>query len=233
MNYQIIKDIKLLKEFIAWLPELTEQEKYYCCLFARSKYLKDENGVNRLPHIKTDKAQLKRFVSDKERLFGKIKQLEIEVGWYHQKEHIIPQEALALYITVNPRDMYKASINTLVKLATSVRDQNVLMNPHQEALSEIQRTKSRTVYIDFDIDAEPETLEVDIEEMRGYINFDAVTFLKTRGGVHALVDPNKVEQKYKNSFYKNMSRFVDQAGDIMIPVPGCVQGGFVPHFINY
>lgn len=234
MNYQIIKDIGALQRFIKWLPDLTETEKFYCCLFARSKYLKDENGVNRLPHIKTDKAQLKRFVSDKERLFQKIKQLEIEKGWYFQKQHVIPQEALALYITVNPRDMYKASINTLVKLATSVRDQNVLMNPHQEALSEIQRTKSRTVYIDFDIDEDREEhLKVHIEEMRGYINFDAVTFLKTRGGIHALVDPLKVAQEYKSSFYKNMSRFVDQAGDIMIPVPGCVQGDFVPHFVNY
>src|SRR6187549_3403171 len=191
MNYHIIKDIKLLKEFIAWLPELTSTEKFYCCLFARSKYLKDENGVNKLPHIKTDKAQLKRFVSDKERLFQKIKQLEIEKGWYFQKEHVIPQECLALYITVNPRDMYKASINTLVKLAQCVRDDNVLLNPHQEALSEIQKTKSRTVYVDFDIDSEGEAFKVDVAEAKTYINPEACTWLKTRGGVHLLVDTSK------------------------------------------
>lgn len=240
MNYEIIKDIPKLKEFIAWLPELTEREKFYCCLFARSKYLKDENGVNRLPHIKTDKAQLKRFVSDKERLFAKIKQLEIEVGWYHQKEHIIPQEALALYITVNPRDMYKASINTLVKLAQSVRDDNVLMNPHQEALSEIQRTKSRTVYVDFDIDSKGENPEVYINTLKSIIGHSVgesaeVKILETRGGYHILVNPSTVEQEFKSTFYKKLSSLngVDQAGDIMIPVPGCVQGGFIPHFINY
>jgi len=225
MNYQIVKDEKLLREFIEWLPELKETEKYYLCLSARNKYCKE------LTHIKSDKAQLKRFVTDKERMFQKIKQLEIEEGWYRQKDTPVPQRALALYITVNPREMWKASINSLVKLANCVRDQNILVNPHQEVLSEIQRTKSRTCYIDFDIDADVLPTK---EILCNHVNIEAMTILRTRGGIHVLVDPTKVSPEFRNTFYQNfkLSINVDLAGDNMIPVPGCTQGDFIPHFIS-
>ena len=108
------------------------------------------------------------------------------------------------------------------------------MNSHQEALSEIQKAKSRTCWIDFDIDASnPEVIDELVLEIKGYINSDAVVWLKTRGGVHCLVDPEKVEQKYKSTFYRNIAKCADQTGDNMIPVPGCCQGGFTPHFINF
>lgn len=222
MNYKIITDEQILKDFIEWLPELKQDEKFYFCLFARNKYCKE------LTHIKSDKAQLKRFVSDKDRLFYKIKQLECELGSYRQKEIGVPQEALALYMTPNPRSMLKSTVNTMVKLAQSIRDQNIAMNPHQEALSEIQKAKSRTCYVDFDIDDKIPTKE----EVANIVNLEAVTFLKSRGGLHLLVDPSKVELKFKNSFYKNLMQLADQSGDIMIPVPGCYQGGFTPKFIQ-
>lgn len=227
MNYKIVKDEKILRDFIDWLPELKPDEKYYLCLFARNKYCKE------LTHIKSDKAQLKRFVTDKERMFQKIKQLEIEVGWYKQREFAVPEEALALYITVNPRSMLKGTVNTMVKLAQSIRDQNINMNAHQEALSEIQKAKSRTCYIDFDTDC-GDRIDVAARAIYSEINKDAVTWLRTRGGVHALIDPSKVEEKYKRTFYQRISKIedVDQSGDQMIPVPGCTQGMFIPHFIT-
>lgn len=226
MNYQIIKDEKLLREFIDWLPELNDNEKYYLCLFARNKYCKE------LTHIKSDKAQLKRFVSDKERMFDKIKQLEIELGAYKQKTIPVPETALALYITPNPRNMFKATVNTMVKLAQSIRDQNISMNPHQEALSEIQKAKSRTCYIDFDIDEKMElsTLKEILDDAIGPLA--APTILETRGGYHILLNPLNIGTYYKNTYYEKLAKIADQTGDNMIPVPGCTQGGFTPHFIS-
>ena len=232
MFYKIVKDEKLLKEFIDWLPELKPTEKYYMCLFARNKYCKE------LTHIKSDKAQLKRFVTDKERMFQKIKQLEIQLGWYLQKETPVPQAALALYITPNPRDMKKAAVNTMVKLAHCFRDQNDLLNVHQEALSEIQRAKSRTCWVDFDIDYKGETgnygpfLNEWVRDRVGYGS--KYKILDTRGGFHVLVDPSSIDSEYKATWYQALSKnqYVDQTGDNMIPVPGCTQGDFTPHFID-
>lgn len=106
------------------------------------------------------------------------------------------------------------------------------VNAHQEAMSEIQKAKSRTCWIDFDIDKEGVDLDVAIAIVKQSINIDAVTWLKTRGGIHALVNPEKIEQQYKNTFYQKIGRVADQSGDQMIPVPGCTQGNFIPHFIT-
>lgn len=237
MNYKIITDEKKLREFIDWLPDLKPTEKYYMCLFARSKYTKDSEGKNGIAHIKSDKAQLKRFVSDKIRMYDKIKQLEVEIGSYKQKDIPIPQEALALYITPNPRDLWKATFNSVIKLTQCIRDDNKLNNPHQEVLSEIQRTKGTRHFIDFDLDLKEKNDSSFIvlkEVLKQHINLDAVDILETRGGYHILVNIKKVSFEFRNKFYQGIASLadIDQTGDQMIPVPGTYQGGFTPNFLK-
>lgn len=234
MNYEIIKDEKLLKDFIDWLPELQPHEVYSVNLFARNKYCKD------IVHINSDKAQLKRFVSNKEWLFRKIKQLEIEIGSYWQQQIPIPQEALALYISVNPRSQEKAAKNLLIKLAKLITEPYNSYNVSAEALSELQKAWSRKIYFDIDVDYSDKEMEfIDnsgfdlVPDYKEYINEDCVKILQTRGGVHLLVELSKIDSKYKNTWYKNLSSLpgADVKGDSLIPVPGCTQGGFIPHFI--
>lgn len=230
MNYTVITNETILKDFIEWLPVLQQNEIYYVCLFARNKYCKD------IKHISSDKAQLKRFTSNKESLFNKIKQLEVEIGCYKQKNIEVPQEALACYITVNPRDTFKAAYMASNKLSKLIFERAVNFNPHQEVMSELQKSKSRSVWVDFDIDNKEPTFE----ELNKIVP-QAYKILETRGGYHVLVSPFIANQGYdgnseprNKNWYNQISKLykVDQVGDNMIPIPGTYQGGFTPHFIN-
>lgn len=236
MNYQIIKDEKILRDFIDWLPKLKPHEVYYLCLFARSKYSKG------IAHIKSDKAQLKRFTSDKEWLFNKIKQLECPIGSYTAKEVgggqiPVPQEALALYITTTPRNMITATKESIKKLQDLSWQPYNGYNPHAEIMSEIQKAKSKTQLVSFDFDLPKDKFNKDFFET--VLNKEAINILETRGGFHVIVETNKVEAQYRKTWYTEFTKYLasdsedhDNKGDIMMPVPGTYQGGFVPHFIK-
>ncbi len=221
MTYQIIKDADLLRAFIDWLPDLEEGEKFYCCLFARKKYL---------PSMKSsDKSQLRRFLSDKKRLFNKIEQLEAKLGAYKIKGEPAPQEALVLYINPNPRGLKKASFESIIQLTELLKRDSRNFNPQQEVMSVIQRTVGQKIYLDFDIDDK----DFDLDQLNGVVNHSCLTIVQTRGGYHVLVKLSEVLPQYKKTFYQGMLALgVDQTGDQLLPVPGCTQGGYMPRFIN-
>ena len=228
-NYRIINDLSVLEAFIKWLPELEASETYYVSLLARNKY------CDKIHHINSDVAQLRRFTTTKERMIDKIKQTECELGSFKQGNNPIPQEALALYIHPNPRSQVIAAKRTCTKLLELLLEPYANYNVHQIALSNIQAARGRKIYTDFDFDK----LSYDdfIEEMfPTFINPEALTVVKTRGGFHALVNAALVDYEFDRLWYKHMQFLAadDDAavqGDLLMPVPGCTQGNFTPHFL--
>ena len=230
MNYTIITDLPALEAFVAWLPELLPHEKYYLCLFARKKY------CSTVGYIKTDKSQMKRFLADKERMIEKIRQLECPLGSYMQHGNPIPQEALALYITTNPRDLWKANFDAIGDLGKIIQCQGKTSNPHQEVMSSIQRARGTKHYVDFDIDNKaPGTLERIQAALPGEQLNKSYFILETRGGYHVLVNPKLLTVSYVKGaahWHQELSKMSDVTGDKMIPVPGTHQGGFTPRFLT-
>jgi len=220
VNYKIILDEQKLLNFIAWLPNLVEGECYYVSLFARKKY-----------HVsaQNDKCNCKRFTAtDKGWLIKKIRQLEIPIGRYFNKNGTpVHNDALALYISINPRSFAGAQKRLLIRLAEVITRGNINLNPASMALSDIQRSKSRTVFVDFDFD---DVQFNDLPVLKYIINREAFDVLNTRGGFHLLVRPDKVTEEFKNNWYKNLTAIpqCDVSGDNMIPIAGCTQGGYTP-----
>lgn len=233
MNYNIIKDPEELHKFIAWLPELQIGETYYFCLFARSKYCKD-------PELNLKSSQqLRRFTSTKENIFSMIKQLECEVGNYQQNGKIIPQEALALYMTPNPRSLEKAAKKGLITLAKLITEPYSGYDPRSKMMSEIQRAWSRKLFLNIDFDNNTSLSSVEFISTRcanvlHYINPEAIKTIVTRGGFHLLIEYKKINRGFANTWYSYITDMpeVDVKGDNMIPVPGCTQGGYSPKLIT-
>lgn len=226
MNYKIIKDPQKLKEFIEWLPQLEDGEVFYVMLKARDKYFKN---------LGTQSVKLKRFTSNKENLFNKIEQLQVELGCYQHKGQPIPNDALCLSIMPNPRSQVKIA-KYLTKLLIDLVFNNYNgYNVHQEALTSLQKTPSTIRYMDFDFD------NTSIEDMKDkiyeVINKDCLTFVQTRGGFHLLVEVAKVAPEFKKNYYNNIKKlpFIDKDSkpDTLLPCPGCSQGDFTPKLFKF
>lgn len=237
-NYQIILDKEKLIRFIDWLPELLVNETYIFCLFARNKYCKD------VKHISSDKAQVKRFTSPKERILNKIEHLQVPVGSYTQfrkgEQIIIPQEALAVYMTLNPRDNHRASFRMIRRCTELIESATSGFNLYQEALSTLQKTSTRKLYFNVDFDIEKDKFEFIEEQVLSSLNKDCLTWLETRGGFHLLVKLQDIDPKYNKTWYKAIRniegvelRNSNMKNDTMIPVPGTYQGGFCPKLFDY
>lgn len=224
MNYNIITDENKLDEFIAFLPETSDTEVYYLCLFGRHKYCPS------FPNTK-DSGQLARIASKKKDLKEKIRRLETPLGSYTRDGIIAPQEAIATYIGLNPRSLVKANKGLLRELADRFANGDTSFNPITLATTEVHRATDRKFFVDFDYD------ETEPEEHLPVINNtlpkDAYKILKTRGGFHLIVELAKVKT-LKTNWYITLAQLpkCDVKGAAnLTPVAGCTQGGFTPYFV--
>lgn len=226
-HYKTIIDENRLQNFLHWLPDLQPDETFYYSLLARNKYVKDA-GIGTL---NSDKHQCARFVTNKERLLLKLRQTETPLNSYGIKNVLVPQEALASYISINPRSHSKAARYLLKRMADVVADNEPSPNVYQESLTALHKSMSRKIFVDIDFDIDKGDDPVYwIKRIGEFLNKDAVDILLTRGGFHAIVRLSAIEQKYVKSWYRNMQTLpgVDIVGDNMIPIPGTYQGGFIP-----
>jgi len=229
-NYKIIYDEAALQDFIDnFLPDLTDDELFYVCLFARKKYMPS------LVNKGKDKHQLWRNTCTKKDLVYKLRQLEIPVGRYLMDGIEMPNDGLAIYIAPNPRSIKKACANMAQTLVRMLATGDKFIRPNQLGLTELHRAKSRTVYVDFDFD-KCDYLDKK-EAIDNLIGMDTPRkILVTRGGFHLLLKPEDIPKQYNKHWYMGLKGLDgcdddQQESDIMVPIPGCIQGGFIPKFI--
>lgn len=215
MNYKIIQDKDELIKFLNWLPDNTKEQKYYLSLMARKKY----NNI-----IPSDKQCLKRVVANKKDIISKIEQMETRLGTYKINDIDVPNDSLVLYMSINPRDMKRAAFNTSVGLIRKIQE-GLVPNPKSVALDELQKAGIKRCVI-FDIDSKENFLE---NKNKLLDIFDVVCYnwIESNGGYHLIVDLSKINNGYWYNELLDAFK-VDQRGDLLSPIPGCIQGNFIP-----
>lgn len=227
-HYQIIKNELAVRDFAAWLPPLVDDECYYIELFCRRKY--DQT----MPQSKTYNLT-RRIVTNPDSLVNSLRMMEVPLGAYNLRGVGVSQESLAVYISTNPRCRKKATFNLIKTLVDKVQN-NAELRPHSAALTEIHRAKSRANFVTFDIDVDNPLIKANSEQFDQVIELvgrEAVSLIKTRGGYHLLVEPKKVVSEIKN-WHPRIVEITqpDQTGDILSPIPGCVQGGHTVQMVT-
>jgi len=228
LHYQIIKNWDEVVNFVDnFLPELVDNECYYIELFSRKKYdrrIPNSDTCNLVRHIATTPDGILRA----------LRKMEVAYGTYYLKDTVVSQESLAVYITTSPRCRKKATFSLMKTLLEKI-SRNEEVFPHSAALTAIHRSRSRPCFVTFDIDTEDidgfDQIQI-FGAIRDEVGDEAVNVIKTRGGYHLLIDPKKVVSKHKN-WHEHIKGIVkpDQTGDILSPIPGCVQGSHVPYMV--
>lgn len=238
MNYKIIQDINQLENFInKVLPNSTvgEGQQFYVSLLGRNKW-------NPTPEWKGDQAQIKRFTSSKDRLIDKIRALECKQGTYKNGNIEISEKNLGLYIMPNIRSMKKAQLKLAKEIVTNMENGSLTDNPQAMALSAIQKSPYKKTYFDLDVDVEKEELSLKTREqihneISSILGIECWSIF-TNGGLHTLVDLDRIENSpMKNKWYMEINNFsnknkgvfkIEMNGDNLLPIPGCIQGNWVP-----
>ncbi len=241
-SYNFIKDEKELKRFHSLMPQLKENECYYIMIGARRKYLSESekdvynmNGTDMIRRVLVRKNEYENFRR-------KILEFCVPRGAYCDKNgRAIPEHAFTIYMTENPRDMKKASVSVISKLAEKLY-MNHDTNLHEFVLSEIHKSPSKKTFMDFDIDPkDDDDLMEMFDDVKSCLGESETINVATKTGMHVMLNKETLDPKIKHSFYQHIQQLnysgkykgdIEILSDGMIPIPGTSQGGGCPFIIN-
>ncbi|CAH6420706.1 Hypothetical protein HVR_LOCUS1261 [uncultured virus] len=182
------------------------------------------------------------------RFHQSILRLETPVGTYTNGDQIIPDQAFALYVMVEPKDTVKALSRVLSRCMEAISDEEEMPNAYSLYREEIPKSDVKgQKYRQIDLD----TKEIDkvqlVNELLTKLAVPIVICIETNGGFHIVCtnDGNKEtgrklhELKQGTSFQKsnvNGKMVTDHWFSITnhptIIVPGTYQGGFSTRIIS-
>jgi hypothetical protein len=224
MNYKIIANIDTLQEFV---DTLDQKESYVVQLAIRNKYA--DYKINKNYNV------LRSEMLETRNIVSFIKQLECPVGSYetHLNEPINNNSGFVIYISVNTINQLKAFQMIALSLTEMLMCNLTLPGRLQTLInSRVFKSNNRNVLdIEFDYDHLENPEEYDdivVKQVCEYLgNSDIVRFVRTRGGMHCLVETKKIPKAFKKTAImniRNMEHADVAATRLSHAVPGTFQG---------
>ncbi len=252
MNYKLIHNESELQKFIDFLPELNPNEGYFLILIARKKWF-PESGIPSAHKLKRE------TLNDKSKIIQTIKQWEIEEGNYTSNGIPIDSRNLGVYMGFNPKNQHAACFELINKCLASIKSNQTNINVKSMANDVIQGANGTKNFMDIDVDIKEGEDYLEIKKyIESVVNPKYLKFIKTNGGFHCLVRlKERVDKEYggvkaynveieytkepdfsvnKNWYQQLQNHPFKSELNIMshdlIPLVGCNQGKFVPHFLD-
>ena len=240
MNYKLIHNQEELQKFVDFLPELNPNEGYFIILIARKKWF-PESGIASAHKLRRE------TVGRKDKIIHTIKQWEIEESGYDSNGTPIDIKNLGVYIGFNPKNQHKACFELINQCLEAIKSNKENINVKSMANDVIQGSNGTKNFIDVDVDIKEDENYLDIVSyIKDLINPSRLTFIKTNGGFHALINLIKCEGEgrmmelspnHGNQWYQKLQNHpfkseLNIMSNDLVPVVGCNQGKYIPHFLN-
>ncbi len=228
--YKLINDEAAMQKFIDKLAKLEPWEVYEVSLFAKFKY--SFNSKIKTDNSKAVKLRTK-FVSCAEELIQTVKDLQMPYGSYRYNGIPIDQNCLVVYINPNPRNKGLGELNAIKEITVRTLG-GAQLKLHSIIKAHISKAVASKVFAHFDFDFDLGSCDSaatdTLARLEQHINLNAVTCIFTRRGFHLLVEKNKIESAFADTWYNAITALpgFDKSADMNVPFPGTTQNGIVP-----
>ncbi len=180
-----------------------------------------------------------------------VMRLETPIGSYIDKnDQPIPNEALALYAFIDPKDTVKALSATLHECVEKISNGESVPNAFNLYKDQINKSKSPTTgkqYRQIDLDTkDPDQIET-VKAVLEKTGVKVLMAIETRGGYHLIYEHDRAINNKALYEFKETTKFekLDRNGkptkdhwfsipsSPMVIVPGTYQGGFKTSIVNW
>lgn len=241
-HHHIIHDPSQVKIFAELFVPLKAHQAINLSLIARRKYaptLTESAYILQRVIIGGDENRTRA----EDHLYRYLLRLECPVGSYIDKEERpIPDESLAVYAFIDPKDTIKALSSTLHECVERMSNGDSLPNAFNLYKEQITKTKSigGEKYRQLDIDTkDSENIQI-VRDLLFRAKIKPLITVETRGGYHVIYRNKKeIDHKFLHDFKKSTvfekpnvygvstkDYWFSITGYSMMIVPGTYQGGF-------